>query len=322
MGQLVDGVWQPETLAVRSKDGRFVRADSQFRDRISGDGASGFKAEAGRYHLYVSLACPWAHRTLIFRHLKGLEELISISVVAPFMAELGWVFGDSEGCIADPLFGADHLHEIYSHARADYSGRVTVPVLWDRERATIVNNESAEIIRMMNSEFGALASDSPDFCPDELRGEIDEVNQRVYTDISNGVYRTGFAATQKAYEEAFDNLFNTLDDLEERLAQQRYLVGDRLTEADWRLFSTLLRFDIVYYGHFKCNKKHIYEYPNLWNFTLELYQHPGVAEVTNFDHIKRGYYHLMPQVNPLGIVAKGPALDFNQPHDRDKIIKA
>ena len=319
MGQLVDGVWQPETLAVRSKDGRFVRADSQFRDRISGDGASGFKAEAGRYHLYVSLACPWAHRTLIFRHLKGLEELISISVVAPFMAELGWVFGDSEGCIADPLFGADHLHEIYSHARADYSGRVTVPVLWDRERATIVNNESAEIIRMMNSEFGALAPDSPDFCPDELCGEIDEVNQRVYTDINNGVYRTGFAGTQQAYEEACDQLFAALDWVEARLRTRRYLCGERLTEADWRLFPTLVRFDCVYFGHFKCNIRRIEDYPCLSNYLRELYQIPGIAELCNFRHIKEHYYRSHESINPTRIVPSGPEMDLHRAHDRDRL---
>jgi putative glutathione S-transferase len=319
MGQLVDGVWQPETLAVRSKDGRFVRADSQFRDRISADGASGFKAEAGRYHLYISLACPWAHRTLIFRHLKGLEELISISIVEPFMAEAGWAFGDSEGCIADPLFGAGHLHEIYSHARADYSGRVTVPVLWDRERATIVNNESAEIIRMMNSEFGALAPDTPDFCPVELRGEIDEVNKRVYTDINNGVYRTGFAGTQPAYEEACDQLFAALDWVEARLRARRYLCGERLTEADWRLFPTLVRFDCVYFGHFKCNIRRIADYPCLSNYLRELYQVPGIAGLCNFRHIKEHYYRSHESINPTRIVPSGPEMDLHQAHDRDRL---
>lgn len=319
MGQLVDGVWQTETLEVRSKDGRFVRADTQFRDQITADGASGFKAEKGRYHLYISLACPWAHRTLIFRHLKGLEDAISISAVDPFMADQGWTFGDSEGCIADLLFGARHMHEIYTQARSDYSGRVTVPVLWDRERATIVNNESSEIIRMMNSEFAALAPETPDYCPVELRGEIDEVNERVYNDINNGVYRTGFAATQHAYEEAFDQLFAALDWVEERLRTRRYLCGAQLTEADWRLFPTLVRFDPVYFGHFKCNLRRIEDYPCLSNYLRELYQIPGIAELCNFRHIKEHYYRSHESINPTRIVPRGPEMKLNQTHDRDRL---
>jgi len=322
MGLLVEGRWQAGGRDARQTGGRFVRQDAQFRDWISADGSSGFAAQPGRYHLYVSFACPWAHRTLIFRTLKGLKAAIEVSVVHPFMGDDGWSFAAGQGVVPDPLNGAEFMRDVYLAAAPRYSGRCSVPVLWDKERQTIVSNESSEIIRMFNSSFDGLTDNNNDYYPVELSSDIDVINETVYANVNNGVYRTGFAATQKAYEEAFDNLFNTLDDLEERLAQQRYLVGDRLTEADWRLFSTLLRFDIVYYGHFKCNKKHIYEYPNLWNFTLELYQHPGVAEVTNFDHIKRGYYHLMPQVNPLGIVAKGPALDFNQPHERDKIMKA
>lgn len=319
MGQLVDGVWQAETLGVRSKDGRFVRAKTQFRDFISADGSSGFKAEAGRYHLYVSLACPWAHRTLIFRVLKGLEDAISISVVDPFMADEGWAFGDSEGCIADPLIGAHHMHQIYTQAQPEYSGRVTVPVLWDRQRATIVNNESAEIIRMMNSEFGALAADSPDYCPDYLLAEIDEINERVFTDINNGVYRNGFATTQEAYEEAFEQLFAALDWVEDKLAGRRYLCGARLTEADWRLFVTLLRFDCVYFGHFKCNLRRISDYPCLSNYLRELYQIPGVAGTCNFRHIKEHYYRSHESINPTRIVPRGPEINLHQAHDRDRL---
>ena len=319
MGQLVDGVWQTETLEVRSRDGRFVRADTQFRDQITADGSSGFKAEKGRYHLYISLACPWAHRTLIYRHLKGLEDAVGVSVVDPFMADQGWAFGDSEGCIADPLFGARHMHEIYTQARSDYSGRVTVPVLWDRERATIVNNESSEIIRMFNSEFAALAPESPNYCPDELLGEIDEVNERVYSDINNGVYRNGFAATQQAYEEAFDQLFAALDWVEERLRTRRYLCGGQVTEADWRLFPTLVRFDCVYFGHFKCNLRRIEDYPSLSNYLRELYQIPGIAELCNFRHIKEHYYRSHESINPTRIVPRGPEMNLNQPHDRDRL---
>ncbi len=319
MGQLVDGVWQMETLVGRPKDGSFVRADTQFRDQITVDGGSGFKAEKGRYHLYTSLACPWAHRTLIFRHLKGLEEVISISVVDPFMADEGWAFGESEGCIVDPLFGARHMHEIYTQARSDYSGRVTVPVLWDRECATIVNNESAEIIRMFNSEFTALVPETPDYCPVELQIEIDAVNERVYNDINNGVYRNGFASTQQAYEKAFDKLFAALDWAEQRLRRRRYLCGAQLTEADWRLFPTLLRFDCVYFGHFKCNFRRIEDYPCLSNYLRELYQIPGIAELCNFRHIKEHYYRSHKSINPTRIVPRGPEMTLNQPHDRDPL---
>jgi putative glutathione S-transferase len=319
MGQLVDGVWQPDTLAVRSKDGRFVRGETQFRAFVSADGSTGFKAESGRYHLYVSLACPWAHRTLIFRVLKGLEDTISVSIVDPFMADKGWAFGESEGCIADPLINAGHLHEIYTQAQADYSGRVTVPVLWDRERSIIVNNESAEIIRMMNSEFGAFDAESPDYCPDDLRDEIDEINERMFTDINNGVYRNGFATTQAAYEEAFEQLFAALDWVEDRLGTRRYLCGERLTEADWRLFVTLLRFDCVYVGHFKCNLRRISDYPCLSNYLRELYQTPGVAGTCNFRHIKEHYYRSHESLNPTRIVPSGPEMNLHLAHDRDRL---
>ncbi|MBT5939565.1 MAG: glutathione S-transferase family protein [Rhodospirillaceae bacterium] len=326
MGMLIDGKWSDDDQ-FRNKDGKFVRPDSSFRSWVTADGAAGptgqagFRAEPGRYHLYVTHNCPWAYRSVMFRTLKGLEDIISLSVGGASFKDEGWTFNDEPGAIPDSVNNIHHLHELYSKADPGYTGRVTVPTLWDIENQTIVSNESSEIIRMFNSAFDGLTGNNSDYYPEDLRSEIDEINDVVYANVNNGVYRTGFAATQEAYEEVFDKLFNTLDDLDARLGQQRYLVGERLTEADWRLFSTLLRFDIVYYGHFKCNKKHIYEYPNLWNFTLELYQHPGIAEVTNFDHIKRGYYHLMPKVNPLGIVAKGPSINFDQPHDRDKFLK-
>lgn len=322
MGPLVDGVWQAETLRVRSKDGRFVRPETQFRNFISADGSTGFRAEAGGYHLYVSLACPWAHRTLIFRALRGLEGAISVSVVDPFMGNQGWVFGDSEGCIADPLFDAQHMHEIYTQAEAEYSGRVTVPVSWDKTRATIVNNESAEIIRMMNSEcaeFTLDGRDGPDYYPEALRGEIDEINARVYSDINNGVYRNGFATTLESYEEVFDRLFAALDWLEDKLTTRRYLCGARLTEADWRLFVTLLRFDCVYVGHFKCNLRRIADYPCLSNYLRDLYQMPGIAETCNFSHIKEHYYGSHKSINPTRIVPKGPEMNLHQAHDRNRL---
>jgi len=322
MGQLVDGIWQAEILHVRSKDGCFIRPETQFRNFISADGSTGFKAEAGRYHLYVSLACPWAHRTLIYRALRGLEGTISVSVVDPFIGDQGWVFGDSEGCIADPLFAAQHMHEIYTQAEAEYSGRVTVPVLWDKTRAVIVNNESAEIIRMMNSEFAKFTSDGQDgsdYYPESLRGEIEEINARVYSDVNNGVYRNGFATTQESYEEAFDQLFAALDWLEDKLTTRRYLCGARLTEADWRLFVTLLRFDCVYVGHFKCNLRRIADYPSLSNYLRELYQMPGIADTCNFRHIKEHYYGSHEGINPTFIVPKGPEMNLHQAHDRNRL---
>ena len=323
MGMLINGKWSDEDQ-FRNKEGRFVRPESSFRSWVTDDGTkgptgeAGFKAETDRYHLYITHNCPWAYRTAIFRKLKKLEDIISISIGGSSYKDEGWTFNDEPGAVTDKVNNIFHLHELYSQADPSYTGRVTVPTLWDIKKQTIVNNESSEIIRMFNSAFDGLTEDTSDFYPSDLRNEIDTVNELIYSTVNNGVYRTGFAVTQKAYEEAFDKLFQTLDLLEERLGQQKYLVGDRLTEADWRLFSTLLRFDIVYFGHFKCNKKHIYEYPNLWNFTLELYQYPGIAEITDFEHIKRGYYHLMPNVNPNGIVAKGPNINFDQKHNRDR----
>ncbi len=319
MGLLVDGQWRNEWYDTKSTGGRFVRQDASFRQRVTADGSSGFRAEPDRYHLYVSLACPWAHRTLIFRRLKRLEGVISLSVVDPLMAEQGWVFSDGPGCIPDTVNGARCLHEIYTAAKPDYTGRVTVPVFWDKRRGTIVNNESSEIIRIFNTEFDAFGDATLDFYPEALRGEIDTINARVYDNVNNGVYKCGFATTQEAYEEAFVALFATLDMLEERLGGQRYLAGPSLTEADWRLFTTLVRFDPVYVGHFKCNLRRIVDYPNLSNYLRELYQVPGVAETVNFDHIKRHYYQSHKTINPTGIVPLGPELDLTAPHNRESL---
>jgi glutathionyl-hydroquinone reductase len=323
MGLLVDGVWHDQWYDTKSAGGRFVRQDSAFRNWITPDGSpgptgeGGFAAAPGRYHLYVSLACPWASRTLILRKLKRLESAIGVSVVHWHMGESGWEFRDGAGATGDQLFGARYLHEIYTRARPDYTGRVTVPVLWDKERSTIVNNESAEIVRMLNSAFDGVGADGPDFYPEPLRAEIEKINARVYDNVNNGVYKAGFATSQEAYEEAVVALFATLDELEERLATQRYLVGDRLTEADWRLFTTLVRFDPVYVGHFKCNLRRLVDYANLWDYTRELYQIPGVAETVNFQHIKNHYYGSHKTVNPTGIVPLGPKIDFNEPHARN-----
>lgn len=316
MGRLVDGRWRDEWYDTRSTGGRFVREDSAFHGWVSADGSSGFPAAAGRYHLYVSLACPWAHRTLLLRRLKGLEDVISVSVVHPLMLENGWEFRDGPGCIPDFVNGCRYLHQVYTRAKPDYTGRVTVPVLWDRETATLVNNESAEIIRMLNREFDAFGDPGVDFCPEQLRHAIDEVNRRVYRSVNNGVYRCGFATGQEAYEEAFEELFDALDWLDERLAGQRYLVGGRLTESDWRLFTTLIRFDAVYHGHFKCNRRRIEDYPHLSHYRRELYQYPGVAETVDFGHIKRHYYGSHRTINPSGIVPKGPDIDYLRAHDR------
>ncbi len=319
MGKLIDGVWHDVGYDTKKTGGRFVRRESQFRDRVTADGSSGFKAEPGRYHLYVSLACPWAHRTLIFRRLKRLEEVISISVVHWHMAENGWEFGDGKLCTGDRLGGRQYLHQVYTDARPDYSGRVTVPVLWDAKENTIVNNESAEIIRMLNREFDAWGDASLDLYPEALRAEIDALNEVIFRRVNNGVYKAGFATRQEAYEEAFEELFETLDDLEGRLGRQRYLLGGRLTEADVRLFTTLLRFDPVYHGHFKCNRRRLADYPHLWGYTRELYQVPGVAETVNLHHIKQHYYGSHGSVNPTGIVPKGPDIDYAAPHGRDSI---
>ena len=323
MGHMVEGVWTED--GVRTKDGHFVRPVPRFRSWVTPDGApgpsgeGGFAAEAGRYHLYVSLACPWAHRTVIFRKLKALENVISMSVTSWHMGRDGCTFDKSEGSSGDGVNGKSKLAEIYLAADPRYSGRVSVPVLWDKKRNTIVNNESPEIIRMLNSAFDAFTNIRTDFYPAALRVEIDRINAIVYPNINNGVYRAGFATTQGAYEKAFRELFDTLDEIEQRLSQQRYLAGNAITEADWRLFCTLIRFDAVYYSHFKCNWRHIWEYPNLSNYLRDLYQVPGVAETVSLDHIKRHYYTSQRQVNPTGIVPVGPQLDFAAPHDRGRL---
>ena len=317
MGRFVDGEWvEDDWSAIARGKGAFVRPKTTFRDRISSDGSTPFDAAPGRYHLYVAYACPWAHRTLIVRALKGLEDAITVSVAHPFVDQDGWRFAEAEGASADTVNGAALLREIYAKADARYSGRVTVPVLWDRQGETIVNNESAEIIRMFNAEFGRGGTD---FYPVELRAEIDSINERVYETVNNGVYKCGFAQSQVAYEEAFDALFATLDEIDGRLGSSRYLTGARLTEADWRLFPTLVRFDAVYYTHFKCNLRRIEDYANLSNYLRELYQVPGIAATVNFEHIKRHYYASHESINPRRLVAKGPALDLERPHDRDRL---
>jgi len=316
MGLLVDGVWRTDWYDTKKSGGRFMREAAKFRDRVTTDGSSGYRAEPGRYHLYVSLACPWASRTLIFRTLKRLDDVISLSILDPHMGDEGWVFSDYPGAIPDRVNGFARLHELYIAAQRDFTGRVTVPVLWDKQGRTIVNNESAEIIRMLNSEFDAFGDASVDFYPPDLRSEIDRVNARVYDNVNNGVYRAGFATSQEAYEEAWRALFDELDALEQRLSRQRYLCGDRLTEADWRLFTTLVRFDAVYYSHFKCNRQRLVDYPNLWDYTRDLYQVPGVAETVSLDHIKQHYYWSQVSVNPTRIVPLGPSIDFTAPHDR------
>ena len=327
MGLLIDGVWHDRWYDTKTSGGRFQRQDSSFRNWVTPDGApgpmgeGGFKAEAGRYHLIVSYACPWAHRTLIFRALKGLEEAIGVDVVHWHMAEQGWPFRPDEG-LSDSLYDSEFLHQIYTRAKPDYTGRVTVPVLWDKQRETIVSNESSEIIRMLNSAFVGVAGNDRDFYPEALRSEIEEINDLVYGTVNNGVYRAGFATTQEAYEEAVTALFATLDKLDARLAGQRYLAGDRITEADWRLFTTLLRFDPVYVGHFKCNLKRLADYPNLWAYTRELYQAPGVAETVNMTHIKRHYYGSHGTINLTGVVPLGPEIDFAAPHKRDEASAA
>jgi putative glutathione S-transferase len=322
MGLLVNGTWRDQWYDTKSTGGRFVRKEAQFRERVTADGSSGFKAESGRYHLYVSLACPWAHRTLIYRALKGLDDHISLSVVNPLMLENGWTFDDAPGVIPDPVNGVRYLHEVYTAAQPDYSGRVTVPILWDKKTGTIVNNESSEIIRMFDREFNDVGASGPDFFPPDLQADIDEINGFVYDTINNGVYRAGFATTQSAYDEAVRSLFGALDQIELILSSFRYLVGDTLTEADWRLFTTLVRFDPVYVGHFKCNLRRIVDFPNLWSFTRELYQIPGVADTVNMDHIKKHYYASHPTVNPSGVIPAGPQIDFDEPHGREAINAA
>lgn len=325
MGLLQEGRWVDQWYNTEESDGRFVRRSPQFRNWITSDGApgpsgeGGFKAEAGRYHLYVSLACPWAHRTLIFRALKGLEDMISVSIVHWYMAEYGWTFETGDGVVPDTENGADYLYQIYIAAKSDYSGRVTVPVLWDRITRTIVSNESSEIIRMFNSAFDDIGAQWGDYYPEVLRDEIDELNSRIYSTLNNGVYKSGFATTQEAYEEAVVPLFDTLDWLEERLSRRRFLTGSDITEADWRLFTTLVRFDPVYVGHFKCNLRRIADYPNLSGYIRDLYQQPGVAETVNMEHIKRHYYASHETVNPTRIVSLGPDIDYSLPHNRSNL---
>jgi putative glutathione S-transferase len=329
MGLLIDGVWHDQWYDTKTTGGRFIRQASQFLNWITPDGNPppeqpdkiGFKAESGRYHLYVSYACPWAHRTLIFRAIKGLKTMISLSVVNWLMLENGWTFEPAEGVIGDPVNNANYLYEVYTKAQPNYTGRVTVPVLWDKETNTIVNNESSEIIRIFNSAFDHLGALPGDYYPESLRPEIDRINDRIYNTVNNGVYKAGFATTQKAYEEAFYPLFETLDWLEEKLSNQRYLLGNNITEADWRLFTTLLRFDAVYVGHFKCNLRRIVDYPNLWGYVRDLYQIPGVAETVNFQHIKGHYYQSHRTINPTGIVPIGPEINFHEPSQREKLNK-
>jgi glutathionyl-hydroquinone reductase len=330
MGLLINGEWHDSWYDTSKTEGHFVRTKAAFRNWVTPtgepgpSGSGGFKAEPGRYHLYVSLACPWAHRTLIFRKLKRLEQVVSTSVVDPLMGSNGWAFTAPDGSLypgstSDSVNGVRYLYQIYRMARPDYTGRVTVPVLWDKHRNTIVNNESAEILRMLNSAFDEWGTREVNFLPADLRTRIDEINSYVYDNVNNGVYKCGFATAQAAYESAFDALFAALDRIETQLASQRYLAGNELTEADWRLFTTLVRFDSVYYGHFKCNLRRLVDYPNLWNYTRELYQNPGVAETVNLVHIKRHYYMSHTTINPTAIVPKGPLLDFGAAHDRARL---
>ena len=322
MGLLIDGQWRDQWYDTASSQGRFVRSESQFRNWITADGSAGpsgeggFKAEPGRYHLYVSWACPWAHRTIIYRRLKGLEKLISMSVVNSYMGAEGWTFEPGPGVVPDTINHFTRLHELYTCVDPVYSGRVTVPVLWDKQRSSIVSNESADIIRMLNSAFDGVGANDLDLYPGPLRAEIDELNAFIYPSINNGVYRAGFATSQSAYDEAVTELFAALDQLELRLASRRYLTGEQITEADWRLFTTLVRFDAVYLAHFKCNLRELRDYPNLWGYLRDLYQQPGIADTVDIDYIKAHYYASQVAVNPTGIVPLGPKLDFMAPHDR------
>lgn len=316
MGLLIDGVWHDQWYDTKSTGGKFVRTVTQFRNWITKDGEAGptgeggYKAESGRYHLYISLACPWASRTLIMRKLKNLEEHISVSIVNPFMLEHGWTFEDYPGVIKDPLFDSQYLHQVYTKANPTYTGRVTVPVLWDKKTNTMVSNESAEIMRMFNTAFNDITGNTDDYYPEHLQAEIDEMNEFVYPNINNGVYKAGFSTSQEVYEEEVKALFAALDKLEAHFAEHDYLVGDQLTEADLRLFTTLVRFDPVYFGHFKCNIKQLVDYPNLWAYTKKLYHHNGISETVNFDHIKTHYYGSHKTINPTGVVPVGPAIDW------------
>ncbi|MEP3637225.1 MAG: glutathione S-transferase family protein [Paracoccaceae bacterium] len=326
MGLLVDGVWHDTWYDTKSTDGKFERSIAKFRNWITADGSpgpsgvGGFAAESGRYHLYVSYACPWAHRALIFRQLKDLGDHISVSAVHPDMLNDGWTFEtDEHGATGDTLYGVPFARDIYVKADPTFSGRVTVPILWDKNQETIVSNESSEIIRMMNSAFNNLTGNTLDFWPDHLRDAIEPVNARIYDTFNNGVYRSGFATSQHAYDEAVTALFDTLDWLEDRLSSRRYLMGDQITEADWRLFPTLVRFDSVYHLHFKCNRRRIIDYPNLWAYTRELYQWPKVAKTVNMSHIIRHYHFSHESINPHRIIPINPHLDFLEPHNRDQV---
>lgn len=318
MGLLVDGQWQDKWYDTESTGGKFERSAAQFRNWVEANSDAPFPAQSGRYHLYVSYACPWAHRTLIMRELKGLAPHIGVSVVHPLMLENGWEFDQSP--LNDGLYQLDFLYQLYLKADPNYSGRVTVPVLWDKQKQTIVSNESADIIRMFNSAFDELTGNTLDFYPQSLHAEINEINDFVYDRINNGVYKCGFATKQEAYEQAFNELFDALASIEKRLSQQRFLVGDKVTEADWRLFTTLVRFDAVYFGHFKTNLKRIVDYPNIWDYVRALYQVPGVADTLVMDHIQKHYYGSHTMINPTGIVPVGPAIDFSAPHQRGEVL--
>ncbi|MBF9021880.1 glutathione S-transferase family protein [Rhodobacterales bacterium FZCC0069] len=326
MGLLVDGTWQDVWYDTEESGGAFQRSVASFRNWVTEDGSAGpsgeggFKAESGRYHLYVSHACPWANRAMIFRAIKGLTDHISVSVVHPDMLGDGWTFSrDFDGATGDTLYGLPFARDVYLKDTPDMTGRVTVPILWDKEREKIVSNESSEIIRMFNSAFNGITGDTQDFYPEELHQEIDQVNARIYDEVNNGVYKSGFATSQAAYDDAVHTLFEALDWLEDRLSRNRYLMGARITEADWRLFTTLIRFDLVYHLHFKCNRKRIIDYPNLWGYTRELYQWAGVADTVHFDHIVRHYHYSHDMINPARILPINPVLDFNAPHERDHL---
>ncbi len=325
MGLLVEGKWQDQWYDTKASGGKFKRESAQLRNWITPDGSAGptgkggFKAESGRYHLYVSLACPWAHRTLIFRELKSLKDHISVSVVSPEMLEHGWTFDRESGSTGDALYNAEFMHQIYTRNQADYTGRVTVPVLWCKQTHQIVSNESAEIIRMFNSAFDDITGNRDDYYPEALVDSIDGINSLVYDNINNGVYKAGFATTQGAYEEAYSAVFKALDSIEHILQTKRYLVGATLTEADWRLFTTLIRFDAVYHGHFKCNRQRLEDFPNISNYVRELYQWPGVSQTVDFHHIKRHYYYSHDMINPTRVVPAGPNIDFNSPHNRARL---
>ncbi|MCC5883255.1 MAG: glutathione S-transferase family protein [Halomonas sp.] len=325
MGLLIDGKWHDQWYDTKKHGGEFVRESAKLRDWVTRDGSPGadgqraVPAEAGRYHLYVSLACPWAHRTLIMRKLKGLDELIGVSWVSPLMLDQGWSYHEDEGASGDPVNGVEYHRELYTLTDPSYTGRVTVPVLWDKKEGRIVNNESAELVRILNDAFDDLADNRLDFYPVDLRKTIDAINEDVYEHINNGVYKSGFATEQEVYEKHVTALFEALDRIERRLSEHRYLAGEWLTEADIRLFTTLVRFDAVYYGHFKCNFQRIEDYPNLSNYLRELYQWPGVAETVSLEHIKRHYYYSHETINPTRIVPKGPQLDFERPHDRERL---